>query len=658
MNAEGGSPEPYVVNKYTHSPGIHYENIGNVNFYNDEWNLVTYIDVKHFDQRYEQIEIFNTITVKLCKNPLVSDYRWTACNQFVTTVEQNLRQIKSDKDLVRQLLGTEVNNRPKRGLINFIGQGAKLLFGVLDEADADYYNTKIDELQNNEDVVANLVKQQTNVVQSTILTLNKTIGDVEYNEQLLRQSIEKVNKHINDADNMINKSLNFFHFKTDVEEHIAIITLMLNQYQDDLTHLITAILSAQRGVIHPYIMTPAQLVHELKGILPYIPTSLTFPLPLSEDNAHSLLLSVRVTVFVKMHRLIMLILVPLIRPDDFTLFRLTPFPVHLEGDKYLFIKPGTTYLAIDKVKQHYTTINPGELSDCKEIVYGKHICQQSHPMYLTHVNEACEVKLYQFNTAIPQDCDKRLISLERSFWFQLQASNSWLFVLPKPESVTISCTASKNHKKPIDVLLEGTGSLTLNQDCKAYGQSAMLTPKSSYSSETLIDFVPPFDIQIDCCDELKEKYNLNITTLKLNTVFRNTMNHIEDLNVASHRLNDINTMIEQSLHKDKWHHAFNHYSIITYIFVTLVILAFCYCLCTRCCKKCFDEDTVSCCKGKLANFSICIDNRKLKTSNEDLMVTYDHRSSITEFVSEETPLDEASNRPRFERIAGRRPIRK
>lgn len=648
--------EPVRITKYTHNPGIHYENLGHVNFYNDEWNLVTYIDLSRYDLSVDQLDFHYELIKKLCEKPSISKYHVGACHRLVRSVNHTLIRIKADKDVVKQLVGRkgDYDNyvRSKRGLFNIIGEGAKMLFGMMDEDDARYYNDQIEKSKKNEAVLLQLVKQQTSIVKSTVHVVNSTIGDIIHNEKLLKMSLDKVNEHINHTTDTLIQALDFYELQNDIEEHVSLLSIMISHYRSELDQLISAILGAQSGVIHPYIITPKRVVMELRKILPFIPKSVTFPLPLSEENGHAIVKVSKINAFVKDSNLVIKIIVPLMRPESFIVYKLTPFPVKVEGDKYLFIQPSVNFLAIDDVKQHYTVLTQNELKECKMTSKNQFVCQQYHPLYLTHMHEICEVKLYHYDRAIPTECDKRIISLEHPLWMQLQSGNMWLFTLPKPESLTISCRSNKKYVKPSDIVLEGSGSLSIDSDCKAYSNSALLIPKNSFSSVVNYEFIPPFDINLDCCEELSKKRNINLTTLKLNTIYKPLMNHVEELNVASHKMTELSKVIDQISMSDYSRHL--SYSVLGYVFVTMIILIVIAC-CIRKCRKFWTP----CCNGRYRppRFNIRVNNSNVARSNEDFAVTYRGGQTVSEPALCSDQLEDIPlTRPRFERISGRKPL--
>jgi len=87
--------------------------------------------------------------------------------------------------------------RKKREVFNFIGELSKILFGTMDENNAKHYNEQIKLSEKNSEDMNILLKQQLSVVRSSLGTVNNTLADVEYNENLLKEGVSRVTKCMN-----------------------------------------------------------------------------------------------------------------------------------------------------------------------------------------------------------------------------------------------------------------------------------------------------------------------------------------------------------------------------------------------------------------------------------------------------------------------------
>jgi hypothetical protein len=71
----------YTLEKYDESTGIYYENKGQVNLYNTEWQVVVYIDLKGISSQSNEVDQYIKHKNKLCQEIVVQN--WTDCYHFL-----------------------------------------------------------------------------------------------------------------------------------------------------------------------------------------------------------------------------------------------------------------------------------------------------------------------------------------------------------------------------------------------------------------------------------------------------------------------------------------------------------------------------------------------------------------------------------------------
>jgi hypothetical protein len=100
------------------------------------------------------------------------------------------------EELLKQITGNQVvtdkGKRKRRGVLNFMGELGKILFGTMDEADARYCNEKIKLFVQNAEDTTTLMKQHLYVVKSTLGAINNTLTDIQYNERLLQEGVRNI----------------------------------------------------------------------------------------------------------------------------------------------------------------------------------------------------------------------------------------------------------------------------------------------------------------------------------------------------------------------------------------------------------------------------------------------------------------------------------
>lgn len=472
-----------------------------------------------------------------------------------------------ERDL-KDLIG---HSRVKRGWINALGSVFKTITGNLDNSDAEYYNEAIDNINTNEKELTQLIKAQVQVVQTTITNFNETITNLHKNEKIFNENIKAIETYTK----LFETRVYNLEVKENINQHLTFLTLMCNELNNELSTLITAVLFAKQHTLHPKIISPIQYIDELQKTIKYVPTGLHYPYRLDYSFAHELLNLVTLQVFYMNNRLIYVISNPLISETTYHLYALIPLPI-LQNDKtYLFIQPSTKYLAMSTTKIQYTTLD--DLSHCKITSENTYICKMTKPIFTSHVKSICETELLFSNERIPETCDTRIIQITNEIWHKLLNKNEWAFVLPKKSDVTITCD---KNPQPRNTIISGTGIFHLSPHCKAYTPSAILIAESSFESN-YSSITPSFNISNDdCC--IKHTPNIsNLPTFKQIPV---TNINLDNLEVASNKLNTISKMADEILKNKDLHRRISIFTYIGYA-VCICIVVYLIILLIRCCRK-------------------------------------------------------------------------
>jgi hypothetical protein len=153
-------------------------------------------------------------------------------------------------------------------------------------------------------------------------------------------------------------------------------------------------------------------------------------------------------------------------------------------------------------------------------------------------------------------------------WTQIR-DTEWVYYVPSKDSITILCAV----QDPVDIPLKGVGKLSVDSNCKGYRRAALLQPlrigKANKSIERENRLVQ-VEMHNDCCEDLGTRVDLS--KLRLNLSFRQTVSHAEDLRYAIIKVEELEKHILEHEWMEK-HSAQHHgYSIILYIVISLVIL--------------------------------------------------------------------------------------
>jgi hypothetical protein len=118
--------------------------------------------------------------------------------------------------------------------------------------------------------------------------------------------------------------------------------------------------------------------------------------------------------------------------------------------------------------------------------------------------------------------------------------NEWLFVVPKPEVLTVLCSKHESS----DVTLIVTWKLKLSNPCKGYRSRILIQTQLNISTNNTGKYIiPHFPLELDCFELQGRNFSLN--DIHLNLPLNNIIHHLDDLKVAKHKVEEVEKLIEE-----------------------------------------------------------------------------------------------------------------
>lgn len=172
--------------------GIYFDKAGTIYFYLMQWKVVSYINLEPIKELWKSTKEHHRKVAEYCNK--VSEANWyhlTGCGAFQQYMRSKTYYIDNLRDLVSEYMVDSKNVesfnkravRTKRGVLNFVGEVAKVLFGTLTQSDAEEYNKHILELEKEQCEFLHISKDQMTVIKSTLSSVNLTIQRVNQNEK-------------------------------------------------------------------------------------------------------------------------------------------------------------------------------------------------------------------------------------------------------------------------------------------------------------------------------------------------------------------------------------------------------------------------------------------------------------------------------------------
>jgi len=387
-----------TLQRFKESPGLYYDYVGEARLYSTEWRLLTYIDLQEADQNLETTKKYAQLSMEFCsKHAHTYWINLIDCTKINCYTIRQIQEIEELKLLIRQLArnGEGENMRFKRGVFNFIGGISKILFGTMDNEAASYYAEKISNLEREQIEFLKLSKEQITVVKSTLRSLNSTLLAVSENERILSKGLEEMARHVNERDGKIKDMFTGASMLLTVNEHNMQLERALGECRREYNILIDAIMNSQKGILQPHIITPAQIMKQLKASQADIPSDLSLPIPMSATYQNLIVNIIDLDVFVKDNFLVYVIRLPLTNHVNYNLYHVLPLPIKIKDTdtRFTFILPEYEYLLMDVAKRYYARLKVNEIKECKLISSHYRVCKQNSPVQITHLHEECEVEM-------------------------------------------------------------------------------------------------------------------------------------------------------------------------------------------------------------------------------------------------------------------------
>lgn len=621
-------------------PGVYFENLGDLFIFRDHWKFISYVNLAPLEEKEKILKFYTNKIEVLCYKLYADDITCSGL-QELQRIERKITALKSDKETINDMVGRSDDElrfdsrgaRVKRGVFDFVGQIAKILFGTLDSSDADYYNEQIDLAYNNSKQLTNLYKKQISIMQSTInnfsnafVTNNKKFKEIDFNLNLLNVQISENTKKLTETQ-----------MNTEVNSYLLECAEMMLEYELELETLTDAILLARRGLLHPKILTPRELFNNLKDSH-YMISNKRLPVILEPNQFNNLIDSSDISVYYKNHRLVYIIEIPLIEQNDFFLYRAIPLPIKQnEENIYAFINPLEMYIGLRTDKQWYTHLSDRDITKCKKINDAM-ICKQTDLLYQISAVHNCESELLKSARleTVLKECDIRLMKIHNTVWIQLRSTNSWIYTAPREEILHILC----KDDKPRQTQLLSTGIIKLSSECDAISDNALLHSQTVGIIDTIEkDFIPNVNLSTKkLCEDIR-KNNVNISELQLLNIGKTPHLDVNLLRTASSSLNELYKEADEiSKHhrtKTLYERTINWFYYILYGFIALVIIY----ITVKCSlvSKCVYIFRLCCVpkEGCTQYFSNCFNNN-INTHNAHPATT--QREVITASVSTENEI--------------------
>jgi len=268
----------------------------------------------------------------------------------------------------------------------------------------------------------------------------------------LAKGLEEMAKHVNEQDGEMKEMFTSYSLLLTINEHAIQLNRAIDECRREYEILIDAVVNSQKGVIQPQLVTPAQILEQVKINQADMPSDLSLPIPTRATYQKLILRIVSIHEFLKGNFLVYIIRLLLTNNAIYNLYHNLPLPIKISGtySKFIFIQPEHGYMLMETAKRYFTRLGADGNNLCNIVSKTHKVCKQTQPVQLTQLDEECEAQLIEPIRTIPASCSQRILELNHTLGTQLD-NNEWLYVALKSDVLTVLCS----KHKPTDVKLLG-----------------------------------------------------------------------------------------------------------------------------------------------------------------------------------------------------------
>lgn len=515
---------------------------------NGHLSVIIPVDLSFIKPHLNNLDRYLVLVKNICNDTVV--FKDPECENIIQPLEVRYADMIRDYDAISHLLTRRIKRSAWFGAV---GTVFKHLFGTMNEDDAMRYNDAIQSVQKDQKQLANFIKQNILITNSTLTAFNESVNLLISNEKSLNRAIDSLSENIKKL-TIISAEVTI---KTKFMEIITIVENSILTLSFKIEDLANGLMFSRGNILYPAICSPKDILDELVKNHIYIPSSKEFPIDLTIENVHILVESSSISTYLLNENLIFVVKIPLVNPIEFNIYNVLPLPVPQNNNSYITILPSAKTIGFTRDKNQYCHID--NISTCKNINQ-YYICKDINIMS-SSAHPTCESEiLYRTVNIIPESCEVKAIKGNINIWQKIN-NNKWIYVTSGKKKFTLDC--DKNIQ---DTEIHKTGIIQIPIGCIGYCQGVQLQPKQNFFIN-----ISHINLNFNII-----KMNLNLPVISLNgSHFENKYPNFKYLIDFKEYINNLNNDIQEFINKPIRNPHESYYisfimCVITIIFIFLV----------------------------------------------------------------------------------------
>lgn len=431
------------------------------------------------------------------------------CDNLKEIVKNESKQLTKLTTLINTLYKTRTNGR--RGLIDGIGGIAKTLFGTMDANDRELINEQLNLLQNNQQTIQHVAKNQIKILNSTIVHLDKLENILDHNGKLLNHYVRE------------------YSTREEITEHFTVIIAMIADLIRDAKDVIEYLTYVRKGTMHPVLTPISDIITHLKEAAIQLPHGLYFPFEIRNDEWLALEEYIKITAYREGSIIFTVLRFPLISQPVYDIIKVTPLPTYDHKNIFTHAEINHEIIAVNREGLTYIIITEDDLKKCIQR-NSRYISEKTQPIHRINPNAPCEIQMYLQPQNQNEACKSKHVIATETIWIPLQQPRTWLYSTVREQSIIIQCENCNEIRK----VIKGTGQITLQNKCKLITTEMTIQPKEVIQGNKIETYLPEINITF-----------IRDNTDILDTKQQNIVQHSE-LTELKNKLKDINNDLQNT----------------------------------------------------------------------------------------------------------------
>jgi hypothetical protein len=538
-------------------PGIYMEERGAVLKIESKIHLIFKLNLNELKIELDQLKNVRKKIEKISFKENVEDH----FRNFLTFSDEYIKLLESKIDSI-------LRNRAKRGIFNFVGVGAKLLFGTMDNDDRAELNKKLNILRNENDKQEKLNVENAVMVSKALTNVATVATSCNENNKLLNTiqlEFEKL-QLINENVARFQRTFAFVH------EMQMVFTYLKDELEDKIRNVKELVEDFHNHLVNTKLVGYQDIFSELRNYR--VANAEAFlPFDLIKPEIEKFRKLVKFGLLAEDANLLVVFMVPLISKEKFSVVKAFPVP-KLNKNLATFVQVTENLIIFDENREKVATIKQEDFDKNCVIVGAKSFCEELSVFGKSHKDCLHQV-LYNDKKAIEEHCDTKVIKIDESIMLKTSDDNKFLVFSPAEETgkLIVNNEIIKVEFNGTQLLqLEGKGKLILKNHEINFGNNIE-------KIETKFSLLSKF-----------EGLNFEIPEIQTSKIQKEKVLDLKDLNEASKNVKEF-SKVEVSKYENGL--MYGGVAIAIIIIVVIAVVTFFICKKKQIVKENVEESTLT-----------------------------------------------------------------